>query len=129
MAGTANGEQPRVYAVRLSEDAGDEIEEEQARLEDVSGPDVADDWQQGLSDAIRSLATYPERCVVAPENVRFAGTVVRQLLYRRKRGPIWRILFTVHEADANDPPTVRVHHVRHGARPPMTQMDWPPDRD
>ncbi len=42
-------------------------------------------------------------------------------------GPAWRILFSVREVDENDPPTVRVHQVRHASQAPMTE--WPLDED
>ena len=74
-------------------------------------------------EKIRGLGTLPERCNTAPENDHFTEDVIYQLLYRHKRGPTWRILFTVYEADANDPPTVKVHHIRHGAQAVMT--NWP----
>ncbi len=122
MAAPRDGE-PRTYAVRLALSAGRELVEEHDRLTNVSSPNAAEDWRNGLLDSVRSLATLPERCVVAPEDKHFSNGIVRQLLYRRKRGPTWRILFTVHEADENDPPTVQVHHIRHGALAPMTE--WP----
>jgi len=40
-------------------------------------------WFIALEDAIASLATFPERCSLAPESVRFPFEV-RQLLYGRK---------------------------------------------
>lgn len=122
------GESATVYAVRLAESASDEVEQEHERLQALSGTEVADAWQDGLLSAVRTLATLPERCLVAPEDVLFSGGTVRQLLYQRRRGsPTWRILFTVHEADEDDSATVQVHHVRHGARPPMSE--WPTDEE
>ena len=122
MASPHNGG-PRTYAVRLASSAGRELQEEHSRLAGISDLGVADDWRDGVREAVRGLATYPERCTVVVENRLFPDGVVHQLPYRRRRGPFWRILFTVHEADENDPPTVRVHHIRHGARAPMTE--WP----
>ena len=115
--------EPLTYAVRIATSAGSEIQDEHSRLTAVSGSEIAEDWREGVREAMRGLATYPERCTIADENRLFLDGVVRQLLYRRKRGPTWRILFTVHKADENDSPTVRVHHVRHGAQFPMTS--WP----
>ena len=65
-------------------------------------------WFNGLIDAINSLELYPLRCPIAPESDEFEEQI-RQLLYG-KRGRAYRILFTV----AGE--TVRVLHVRHGAR-------------
>ncbi len=119
---------PPVYAVRFAEAVQDEIDQEYARLAGISDVDVAESWDRGLLEAIRSLATYPKRCAIAPEDQYFQrvrpGTPLRVLIYRRTRtGPAWRILFSVNEADSLDPRTVRVRHVWHGARSPITE--WP----
>ncbi len=122
MASSDNGEL-RVYAVRLAVSAGREIAEEHGRLTSQISPKTANDWRSGLLDSVRTLATLPERCAVAPEDNLFQGDTIRQLLRRHKSGPTWRILFVVHEADENDPALVKVHHIRHGAQAPMTE--WP----
>lgn len=41
------------------------------------------DWFLALDDAFASLAEFPERCAVAPEDTRFPFEV-RQLLYGRR---------------------------------------------
>ena len=125
---TDDQETTRVYAVRLTSTARYEIDQEKVRLTELSDLAVAQEWQIGVMAAIRGLATYPERCVVASENDLFQrvsqGDTLRLFLYRRRRnGPAWRILFSVHETDENDPPTVRIHRVRHAAQAPMTK--WP----
>jgi plasmid stabilization system protein ParE len=66
------------------------------------------DWFLALDDAFESLAQFPERCSIAPENSRFPFEV-RQLLYGTKPH-IYRILFTI---EVN---TVHVLHIRHGRR-------------
>ena len=68
-----------------------------------------------LDDAFASLAEFPERCPIAPENARF-NFEVRQLLYGRKPR-LYRILFTI-EAD-----TVHVLHIRHGRRKPVAPTE------
>ncbi len=68
-------------------------------------------WFLALDDAFASLAGFPERCMIAPENARFPFEV-RQLLYGRKPH-IYRILFTIAED------TVQVLHIRHGRRKPI----------
>jgi plasmid stabilization system protein ParE len=65
-----------------------------------------------LDDAIASLATFPERCPVAPESVRFPFEV-RQLLYGRKLH-VYQILFTIEGG------TVNVLHIRQGRRKPLS---------
>ncbi len=123
-----NDDQPLVYAVRFAEATQDEIDQEYERLAGISGLSIADEWRNGLLEAIRSLATYPERCLIATENQPFQrvrpSDSLRVLIYRRTRsGPAWRILFSVHKSDSLDPPIVRVRHIWHGARAPITF--WP----
>lgn len=121
-------ETPRVYAVRVTETARRQIEQEHDRQANSNGLSIADEWQSGILASIRGLATYPERCTVASENDIFQqvnpGDTVRVFLYRRTRmAPVWRILFSIHEADALDPPVVRVELIRHGSQTPLTE--WP----
>ena len=68
-------------------------------------------WFSALDDAIAYLATFPDRCSLAPESVRFPYEV-RQLLYGRKPH-LYRILFTI------DRETVKILHIRHGRRKPV----------
>jgi plasmid stabilization system protein ParE len=70
-------------------------------------------WFAALEDAIASLAEFPSRCRLAPENAVFPFEV-RHLLYGRKPH-VYRILFTIEET------TVYVLHVRHGRRQPLRQ--------
>jgi plasmid stabilization system protein ParE len=69
-------------------------------------------WFLALDDAIASLAAFPERCPLAPETRRFPFEV-RQLLYGRKPHA-YRILFTI------DGDTVKILHIRHGRRKPVS---------
>ena len=121
----------KVYAVRLAGGVARTIASEYERLEELTGPMLADRWRDGILDTIQSLATLPERCVIARENPLYqegtgASDTIRQIIYQRRRGgPAWRLLFTVHEADENDPPTIWVRHIRHGAQEPMAE--WPLD--
>jgi plasmid stabilization system protein ParE len=70
-------------------------------------------WFLALDDAIASLATFPERCPLAPEDARFPFEV-RQLLYGRKPH-LYRILFAL------EGETVNVLHIRHGRRKPISE--------
>ena len=74
-------------------------------------PIRADEWQSGLDASIRTLAEFPTRCPLAFEDEHFPFEV-RQHLFGR-----YRVLFTLLDTD-NDgiADTVRVLHVRHGAR-------------
>ncbi len=68
-------------------------------------------WFEGLEKAIASLAAFPARCPLTPENAEFPFEV-RHLLYGRKPH-VYRILFTI------DGETVFVLHIRHGRRQPI----------
>ena len=68
-------------------------------------------WFLALQDAIASLADFPKRCPLAPENAIFPFEV-RHLLYGHAPH-VYRILFTIGNQ------TVYVLHVRHGRRQPL----------
>jgi plasmid stabilization system protein ParE len=70
-------------------------------------------WLAALEDAVASLAEFPARCPLAPENTAFP-VEVRHLLYGRKPR-VYRILFTIEDQ------TVYVLHIRHGRRQPLRQ--------
>ena len=65
-------------------------------------------WFLALQDAIASLAQFPERGPLAPENATFPFEL-RHLLYGRKPH-IYRVIFTI------DAEVVYVLHIRHGRR-------------
>ncbi len=68
-------------------------------------------WFVALQDAIASLAEFPQRCPLAPENAAFPFEI-RHLLYGRKPH-VYRILFTIEDH------SVYVLHIRHGRRQPL----------
>jgi len=70
-------------------------------------------WFLALDDAIATLASFPERCPLAPETGRFPFEV-RQLLYGRKPHA-YRILFTI------EGEVVKILHIRHGRRKPVSE--------
>ena len=71
------------------------------------------EWFLGLQDAITSLAEFPKRCPLSPENTVFPFEV-RHLLYGLSPH-VYRILFTIEDK------TVYVLHIRHGRRQPLKQ--------
>jgi plasmid stabilization system protein ParE len=68
-------------------------------------------WFLAMQDAIASLARFPLRCPLAPENAVFPFEV-RHLLYGH-RPHVYRILFMIEDK------TVYVLHIRHGRRQPL----------
>ena len=65
-------------------------------------------WYNRLLAVIFSLETFPDRCPLAPES-RFFKSEIRQIFHGRRQHK-YRILFDT-RGD-----TVRVLHLRHGAR-------------
>ena len=57
--------------------------------------DLAEKWLWGISEAVKSLSKFPERCPVSPESEAF-DVIVRQLLYGKKPH-IYRILFSIQD--------------------------------
>ena len=65
-------------------------------------------WFAALSDAVRSLEEFPERCALAPESEKFEEDI-RQLLFGKAHGT-YRMLFTIRAGE------VHILHFRHAAR-------------
>ena len=76
-------------------------------------PIHAQEWLNGIEQAIASLSELPNRCPLAPEHDAF-DVPIRQLMHGQ-----YRVIFTV-VTDANE---VWVLHVRHGARRAMNADD------
>ena len=93
---------------------------------------AAEKWFNGIMDAIAALNEMPSRCAVAAESAEL-GHEVRLLLHGR-RNRTYKIYFSIqHEAATTG--LVRIFHVRHWARKPLTSeeleelMDDEFDRD
>ena len=99
------------FRVEISRQAEHDAESILEWLLSQHGGQAGIDWFVRLDDAFASLAQFPERCSIAPEDARFPFEV-RQLFYGRKPH-VYRILFTI----AGD--TVHVLHIRHGRRKPI----------
>lgn len=113
----------RVYPIRIMGPAAADIEQAAAYLGDLVGQAFVGEWEDGLYEAIRTLATMPGKHPVAERESRHFGIEVRLLLYERRRGgPAYRVLFTIVQ-EGDDPPFVRILHVRHGARRPITRTE------
>lgn len=73
-----------------------------------AAPDTALRWSKGIRAQIKTLAKFPERAALAPENATF-DEPIRQLLYGKGNRGTYRILFAILKS------TVFVLHVRHGS--------------
>lgn len=100
------------FRVELSDQAQHDIAAIYDWLVSQQAGDAGERWFVALRAAIASLATFPSRCPLAPEN-RDSPVEVRQLLYG-ERPHVYRILFAI-EGEA-----VLVLHIRHGRRRPVT---------
>ena len=100
------------YYVEVSSTAEAEADSTFLRLSQVTSPEKARQWYEGLLKAIESLSEMPKRCPLARENESFSKEI-RQLLYGRGRNS-HRILFTIIESD--EVATVRILHIRHAAQ-------------
>jgi toxin ParE1/3/4 len=74
-------------------------------------------WYNGLEEAVYALASFPNRCPVAPE-ARKTKRKLRHLLYGKKPH-VYRVIYEVDERRH----TVSVLHIRHGARRKIKSSD------
>lgn len=74
-------------------------------------PKYAGKWLSGFRESIATLSEMPQRCAIARESALY-DVIVRQHLFLK-----YRILFSIIDADGDRvDDTVRILHVRHGAR-------------
>jgi plasmid stabilization system protein ParE len=122
---SSNHDPERIYAVRFSSIADQDITEAFLRMADISeSEDVAREWLQGVREAIATLATQPNRSQIEAQVSRYMGSNVRRLLYRRTNSTsvAHHIYYRVYE-ESDDGPFVRVLHVRHASRKPITRKE------
>ena len=100
------------YRVEISSVAEAEADSAFLLLSQITSPEKARQWYEGLLRAIESLSEMPKRCPLARENKYFSQEI-HQLLYGRGRNS-YRILFTLVESD--EMATVRILHIRHAAQ-------------
>ena len=81
-------------------------------LSQMTSPEKAREWYEGLLKDIESLSAMPKRCPIARENQYFSKEI-RQLLNGKGRNS-YRILSTI--AESEDVSAVRLLHIRHAAQ-------------
>ena len=79
--------------------------------------EAASRWYNGMEEAVYALATYPDRCPMAPE-ARKPRRELRHLLYGKKPH-IYRVVYEIQEQQQ----TVWVLTIRHGARKKIQTAD------
>ncbi|MBV9387244.1 MAG: type II toxin-antitoxin system RelE/ParE family toxin [Chroococcidiopsidaceae cyanobacterium CP_BM_ER_R8_30] len=80
-------------------------------------PSYAEEWFNGLLEAINSLENFPNRCPLAPESEEL-GIEIRQLLYRKNR-----ILFSIAPSRETVDGTVQILRIRHQAQERLKLQD------
>ena len=100
------------YRIEISSVAEAEADRAFLGMSQLTSPERASRWYEGLLQAIESLSAMPKRCPLARESEYFSQEI-RQLLYGRGRNS-YRILFTILEGE--DVSTVRILHIRHAAQ-------------
>ncbi len=80
-------------------------------ISEEASPGIADAWFEGLTEAILSLSTLPNRGGIARENDWFDGGELRQLVFKSHR-----IIYTVRDAH------VYILHVRHGSQDDLEKV-------
>ncbi|MEG4206511.1 type II toxin-antitoxin system RelE/ParE family toxin [Microcoleus sp. Pol7_A1] len=100
------------YIIEISSVAEAQADSAFLLLSQMTSPEKAREWYEGLLKAIESLSAMPKRCPIARENQYFSKEI-RQLLYGKGRTS-YRILFTI--AESEDVPAVRILHIRHAAQ-------------
>lgn len=104
------------YKVLISDEALGDLDAIAGFVKERGSPDAAGKWLRGIFEAIGSLSVMPSRCPLAPEAAD-VGAPVRLLLHGR-RNRMFHIFFLV--VDSKPERSVRVLHVRHWARSPLT---------
>jgi plasmid stabilization system protein ParE len=104
------------YLVELSPSALNDAETAFLRLRRGS-PDYADQWFNGLLEAIVSLEKFPNRCPLAPESEELR-IELRQLLYGK-----YRVLFLVTIESRDHDGTVQILRIRHQAQERLKPQD------
>ena len=100
----------KLYKVFIPESVKTDLEHQVDYIaNEQNSPSIALDWLDGLIEAINSLAEFPNRCAVAPENYlvkKDSKIVFRHLIYKRT----FRIIFYVTKSE------VRILSVKHSAQ-------------
>lgn len=82
------------YWIELAASAKADIRAAAQWLRERASEAVVDKWLSGLSKAINTLQTQPQRCPIIDESHKFSEEL-RELLHGRKKSGKYRIIFTI----------------------------------
>lgn len=124
MTEDSEAESARPYAVRLSPQANRDVAEALLYPDSATeSEDLAKRWLDGLYVEFSRLATRPKRCLVSERDSKLFRRETRRTIYRRVPGSVaYLILFFITDS-GEDGPIVKIVHVRHGGRKPMTRAE------
>lgn len=108
------------FRVEIEPQAFDDLDQIANWIQLGSSFETAQKWFNGMMDAISTLREMPARCSLAPE-AQELGYEVRLLLHGR-RNRTYKIYFDIRYDTAADG-VVRIFHVRHWARRPLTNEE------
>ena len=106
------------FRVEIASQAFDDIDSIAGYIKENSSFAVAERWFNGIIGDIASLKEMPARCPVAPETEELGQEV--RILFHGPRKRTYKIYCAI---DYETPSTgkVRVFHVRHWARKPLSE--------
>ena len=105
------------FRVVLEPQAFDDLDQLTGALKAASSLETAERWFSGMMQAIATLREMPARCSLAPESQELRHEV--RLLFHGRKNRAYRIYFDI-RYDTPSGGVVRVFHVRHWARRPLT---------
>lgn len=108
------------FRVELEPQAFEDLDQIAGWVKAGSSFETAQKWFNGMIAAIASLGEMPARCSLAPEAEEL-GHEVRLLLHGR-RNRTYKIYFDI-RYETSSGGVVRVFHIRHWARQPLTQEE------
>lgn len=108
------------FRVEIEPQAFDDLDQMAGWIKAGGSLEAAQKWFDGMIAAISTLREMPARCSLAPEAEEL-GHEVRLLLHGR-RNRTYRVYFDIrYETPSSG--TVRVFHIRHWARRPLTNEE------
>ncbi len=109
------------YAIRISAQANRDIVEAAAWLTDLIDQALVMQWSEGLLSEVGALSETARQSAVCERESRLFGGEIRRLIYRRTESSTaaYHIFYRVEET-GQDGPVVRVLHVRHATRRPLS---------